>query len=124
MGDDWHFYAPFTGWREVYAEGIFYRRDDHNFIANVKYKEGLLLAKIADMRLDAYLSLQGGGDRNADYWNNYVKAGPGIRLRPFENFDLSISCEYLFCHSWRGDRNGEPGSYRDIAVTLAFWKGF
>lgn len=124
VAQGWHFYAPFFGWREAYADAIFYRRDNRNLIATLDYKEGLLLAKVADVRLDAYLSLQAGADKNSDYWNNYLKAGPGIRVRPFEKIDVSLSCEYLFCHTWRGETLEEPANYRDIAVTLAFWKGF
>ena len=124
VGEGWHFYAPFTGWREVYSDGIFFRRDNRNVIGTLDYKEGLMLATAGPVRLDAYLDFQGGVDRNGDYWNNYVKAGPGIRVRPFESLDVSLSCEYLFCHTWRGDPEDQPSSYRDVAVTLAFWYGF
>jgi hypothetical protein len=126
-GDAWwqvegtEFYAPFTGWREAYADGLYYNRDDDNVIATADYKEGVMMTHWSNTSFDAYLNLEVATDANEDYWNNYVKFGPGIRWTPYVELDLKISLEYLVGEYYRGDLGDTSRSFNDVAITIAFW---
>lgn len=115
-----HFYIPFTGWRETYVDAIFNHRDDQNLISNASYKEGILLGKFEGMTYDAYLAFGAGSDANGDYWNNYVHAGPGFSIRPFEEHDLKIGCEYRSGYNYRAEDDDDLGGYDDINVTISY----
>lgn len=114
-------YLPFTGWREVYADDIYFYRDDNNFISTMDYKEGLMMSRPGNMSFDAYLNLELATDANKDYWNNYIKFGPGIRWTPYVELDLKISLEYFWGEYYRGELDGLARSFDDVAVTIAFW---
>jgi len=123
-GDAWwqvegvRFYVPFKGWRELYADGLYYDRDDSNVIATMDYKEGLMLTRQGNLSFDAYVNLEAATDVNDDYWNNYVRVGPGVRVTPFTELDLKISFEYFVGDYYRG---GNDGSLSDYIITVAFW---
>lgn len=117
-------YIPFTGWREVYADAIYYYQDHNNFISTVDYKEGLALGRVGPVQFDAYITFEGGADINSDYWNNYAQIGPGFRITPFEELDLKIGFEYFEGFYFNGDRDGRSKSYSDFNVTLSFFYEF
>ncbi|MFP4379054.1 MAG: hypothetical protein ACLFUS_01015 [Candidatus Sumerlaeia bacterium] len=117
------FFAPFTGWREVYSDGIYYNRDNHNYIVTFDYKEGLMLGNFPWFNMDAFAAFQAGIDTQGDYWNNYLEIGPGIRFQPIKSLDMKISFEYFFGHYYTGHihEDNEDAFYRDFAITLSFW---
>ena len=115
------FSLPFTGWREVYAEGVYFDRNDENFIGSVHYKEGLLLGRAGRFVYDAYLSLEAGTDENALYWNNYVRGGPGFRITPWDGLDMKIRFEYVVGEYYRGDLRRVEEEFSDVIVALSFY---
>jgi hypothetical protein len=118
------FYLPFAGWREIYADGIYYRHEDHNIIGTLDYKEGLFLAAINGMIFDGYLNLEAGADKNADYWNNYAAFGPGIRWKPFESIDMNVRVEHFWGKYYRGDTEDESSRFNDFVIGLSLWKSW
>lgn len=113
------YYLPFTGWREVYADTI-YLSEQRNLIANLAYKEGLMLGKIGSVNYDAHLTLEAGTDANGDFWNNYLKFGPGVRIAPFKDKDVNINLDFLLGHYYRGQVEDRSRSFVDPCVTLSF----
>lgn len=118
------YYLPFTGWREFYADGIYYYRDDNNFISTLDFKEGLALGRIGPVQFDAFLALESGIDSSSDFWNNYIQVGPGFRLTPFENLDLKLSFEYFWGQYYRGNVENQSDRYSDFVVTLSYFTEF
>jgi hypothetical protein len=117
-------YAPFSGWREIYADAIYYERDGDNVIGTLDHKEGVFLAKIGDATLDAYLTVEAGLDVNEDPWNHYVKGGPGFRITPFSHLDLKVSFEYFLGRYTRGGYGDVDRNIADFEVTASFWMGW
>ena len=116
-------YTPFTGWREVYSDGIYYDHDS-NLIATMDYKEGLMLSRFGSIALDGYISLDVSFDTNEDEWNNYVKIGPGIRVTPFPNLDMKISFEYFLGRYSHGGFGDTSDNISDFEVIIALWHGW
>ena len=113
-------YVPFAGWREVYADGLFLLRDNRNFVSSLSWREGLAMGRIGKTQYDAFLQFQAGGDANGDYWNNYVKVGPGLRIKPFEKHDLSLSFAWMKGMYFRGDTEDVSDRFADFNVALAW----
>jgi len=122
--DGLNLYLPFTGWREVYSDGIYYNHDDGNIIGTLDYKEGFMLAKPGAQKFDAYLCLEAGADKNKDEWNNYIAIGPGIRVAPFSKFDLKLSVEYFWGRYTRGGFDDTDEDISRFVFTLSFWHGW
>lgn len=118
------YYLPFTGWREVYADSIYFNRLDHNWISNLHYREGLALGKCGPVSWDAYLALKGGIDTGGDAWNNYATFGPGIRIAPFRDVDLKLGVEFLRGQYYRGDVGDHSRNFNDAQVFAAFYFEF
>jgi hypothetical protein len=118
------FFLPFTGWRELYADAIYYDHSGRDVIATWDFKEGLGLGRIGPMIVDAYLTAEGSRDTNGDEWSNYLRAGPGIRLTPFAALDCKISLEYLWNRYDRGGYEGVDPSSSGLVVTAVFWHGW
>lgn len=113
---------PLMGWRELYADSLYYSNDD-NWISTADYKEGIMLAKFLGMSTEGYINIRGSIDSGGEGYNNFIKAGPGIRLTPFNNFDLKISFEYLLGGYYCG--SDRPADYiSDAMIILAFWCEF
>ena len=117
-------YAPFTGWREVYSDGIYHEHDEHNVIATLDYKEGLMLARLGSMKLDAYTTIEVSVDKNKDEWNNYIRIGPGFRITPFAKINLKLSFEYFIGRYTHGGFNETDEDISNFVITLAFWHGW
>lgn len=117
------FYLPFTGWREVYADAI-YISDQSDVIANLAYKEGLMLGKAGQVRYDAHLSFEAGADTKGEYWCNYLKFGPGVRVAPFKDKDFNIGLDCLLGTYYRGKLEDKSRSFADLVVTLGFYYEF
>lgn len=118
------FYPPFTGWREVYADAIYYERDHDNVIGTWDHKEGVYLSKWGNATLDAYLALEAGLDANDDPWNHYIKGGPGFRITPFSDLDLKVSFEYFVGRYTKGGYGDVDRDIADFEVTASFWMGW
>ena len=119
-----HAYMPFTGWREVYGDCIYYAHNDNNAILTVDYKEGWMLGRFKTVGLDGYVSIETGADTNADEWNNYIKIGPGVRITPFSNLDLKVSVEYFAGRYLRGGFDTTGGDISELVTTVSFWYGW
>ena len=117
-------YLPFTGWRELYADAIYYDHASQNFIATLEYKEGLGQASMGPVGLDAYVAVEASADTRGDEWYNYVHVGPGIRLTPFPDVDFKISFEYLWSRYYRGGYEEVAASSSSLVITAAFWHGW
>jgi len=113
-------YTPFTGWREVYSDGIYYDHES-NLIATLDYKEGLMLSRFGNIGFDGYISLDASFDTNEDEWNNYVKIGPGIRVTPFPNLDMKISFEHFLGRYFHGGFSDTSDDISDFEINIAFW---
>lgn len=118
------YYLPFNGWREFYADSIFFHRLDNNWISNAHYREGLALGKLGPVSWDAYLAMKGGIDASGDSWNNYATFGPGIRIAPFKDVDLKFGVEFLRGQLYRGDVGDSSRSFNDVQVFAAFYIEF
>lgn len=118
------YYLPLTGWREVYADSIYFNRLDNNWITNVHWREGLALGKWGPASWDAYLAVKGGVDANGDAWNNYATVGPGFRIAPFEDVDLKLGIELLRGRLYRGDAGDSARTFNDVQVFVAFYFEF
>lgn len=116
-------YTPFTGWREVYCDGIYYGHYT-NLIATLDYKEGLMLSRFGNIGFDGYISLETSSDTNKDEWNNYVKIGPGIRITPFPDLDLKIGFEYFLGRYYHGGFGDTSDDISDFEINIAFWHGW
>ncbi len=127
--DETAFFLPFTGWRELYWDAIYFQRDDDNIIANAQGREGFGCVRMGPIASDLYLRLDGNIDRNKDYWNNRVQGGLGVRFRPVLEFDLDlqISCEVI-----AGVYNNRDGRYElpydkeyvGARLELTYWFGW
>ncbi|NOY69147.1 MAG: hypothetical protein GXP53_06595 [Deltaproteobacteria bacterium] len=117
------YYLPFTGWREVYADAIYYG-NENNIVATLDYKEGLMLVPVGPVLFDAYIATQAGTDANGDPWYHFAEIGPGIRVKPFDNLDLQISVEYFMGRYTRGGFGDTKAEIADFEFTIAFWQGW
>lgn len=117
-------YVPFTGWRELYWDCIYYDHADNDLIVTLDYKEGLLLGKTGQTAFDAYIAIEAGWDTNAYEWNNYLASGVGFRVKPFEKLDLKLGVEYLWCNYYRGGYDTVDKHVSSLQFTLELWKGW
>jgi len=117
-------YVPFTGWRELYWDCIYYDHADNNVIVTLDYKEGLLLGKVGQATFDTYIALQVAGDTRTYEWNNYLASGVGFRVKPFEKWDLKIGIEYLWRYYFRGGYDNVDQHVSSPQFTLELWKGW
>lgn len=117
-------YIPFSGWREVYSDGIYYSHGDDNIIFTLDYKEGVMLAKQRHMIFDAYVCVEAGADAEGNEWDNYMTIGPGVRVTPFSNLDLKLGMEYFVGRYTRGEFDGTDEDISKFIITLAFWHGW
>jgi hypothetical protein len=117
-------YAPFSGWRELYGDCIYYHDTDRDVILTLDYKEGLLLGKLGRISFDGYLTMELSCDRKSFEWYNYISAGMGIRIKPFEKMDLTMGLEYLWDYYYGGgfDEIGKHNS--GLLFQLEFWHGW
>lgn len=128
LKNDTTFYLPFTGWRELYWDAIYFERDDHNVIGNVQAREGFGHIDLGPVISDLYLRFDGHMDRNKDYWNNKLQGGLGVRFRPdLEGADLQLSCECVGGHYL--DRDGRYAlpyerDYIGFRLELTYWFGW
>ncbi len=122
------FFWPFTGWRELYWDAIYFKNDRDNFIATAKGKEGFGAFRAGPILTDFYALFHVSVDRNKYYWNNYLLGGLGLQFRPpWEDIDLNLAVELVGGHYF--DRNGpfELPYDRDfigVRVELTFWFGW
>ncbi|MGH9363391.1 MAG: hypothetical protein ACRD2T_15895, partial [Thermoanaerobaculia bacterium] len=125
---DTRLYFPFTRWREFYGDAIYSRYDDDNLIATFQGREGWGTIGAGPVLTDFYIGLNGAGDINRDYWNNYVEGTLGVRLRPRgEELDFKLSVElvagrFIERHG-RFDLPFDP-EYLGARVELTFWFGW
>jgi hypothetical protein len=117
------FYFPFTGWRELYADAIYYGNTD-NFIATLDYKEGLMLFPAGPLLFDAYIATELGADVHGDPWYHFAKIGPGFRVKPFSKLDLKISAEYFMGRYTKGGFGNTDAGIADFKFTIALWHGW
>ncbi|NQT81540.1 hypothetical protein HQ563_00835 [bacterium] len=124
---DSRFYLPFTGWREIYGDLIYYQRDRDNVIGNLQIREGFGDFSLFGANAETYLRLDLIGDTNHDFWNNRAYCGLGMRIKPLKNFDLGISVEYVES-SYFGVEGRDPNPYDQFndgpRVLVAFWHGW
>ena len=124
QAEGWAFFPPFSGWRELYFDSIYFDHQDQNWISTIDYKEGLMMSKVGPVVLDAYLCAGGSIDTNQLEWNNFWKVGPGIRLKPFMELDLKLSVEYFVGRYFLGGYEEVDEDISDAVITLAFWHGW
>jgi cellulose synthase/poly-beta-1,6-N-acetylglucosamine synthase-like glycosyltransferase len=124
------FFLPFTGWRELYADGIYFQRDDDNFIMNAQGREAFGAVRLGPMVTDLYLRLDGAYDSNADFWNNYVQGGLGARFRPAsEDWDVHLDVELIggafIDRAGRYELTDDfDPEYIGARIELSFWFGW
>lgn len=124
------FFWPFTGWREMYGDAIYYQWDRDNIIGTLWAKEGFGCVRLGPLATDLYLRVEALIDRNENYWNNRVQGSVGLRLRPAElDLDLQLSCELVGGHYYdRGGNSEFPAnasrSYGGVRVELTYWFGW
>lgn len=117
-------FVPFTGWRELYWDGIYYDHADNDLIVTLDFKEGLLLGRYGPAAFDAYLALEGGWDTSAYEWNNYLAYGAGARLKPFKELDLKLGIEYFWRNHYRGGYDTVDKHVSSLQFTLELWIGW
>ncbi len=117
QGTRW--YVPFTGWREVYADAIYNGHDHSNIISTSYYREGVLLGRYGAFNYNAYIGVGAATDLHGDSWNNYLRIGPGFGIRPFENIDMQLNCDFFEGIHYRGIEE-ERGNYDDVNITLSY----
>ena len=121
---------PFTGWREIYGDVIYYQWDQDNIIATLWAKEGFGCVRLGPLTSDLYLRAEALIDLNEDYWNNRVQGSVGLRLRPAElDIELQLSCELIGGYYYdRGGSSEFPEDanrgYGGVRVELTYWFGW
>lgn len=122
-----YFYPPFTGWREIYGDAIYFENLRDNVIANIQYKEGFCGFRLDSMPGDLYIRADAVVDRNADYWNNWAQGGIGLRIKPFETPEVYLAVEGLagayFGREGR-DENPHDPAYFTVRVEMTLWHGW
>lgn len=136
---------PFRFWCDVYADGIFSalsrtvqsrQADDtykdstasfNNFIFYANPDVGLVLMDGPGGSLAAYATAYAWFDTHGDWWNNRAMAGPGLRHKPFQAFDLVFAFEYLWGAYYGRERKEDPNPYartfQDLRLQASFWYG-
>jgi len=125
--DRWTKMIPFSFWDEIYADAIYYKRDDKNYIYYINGRAGIRLIRIYKTVLDIYGVNYFICDKNGDFWNNKFEFGSGIRLKPWTDLDLSIYVEFLRGSFWERDgryTNPYEPEYTDVRVGVLFWHGW
>ncbi len=120
--NEYLFYLPGTGWRELYADSLYFSHEK-NWVSTLDYKEGFFISNLRPVGIEAYLSFEVAIDTKQEYWNNYYKAGPGVRFTPFKDFDLKLSFEYLWGGYYRGSDKPKE-TFSDSIIQLALWLEF
>jgi cellulose synthase/poly-beta-1,6-N-acetylglucosamine synthase-like glycosyltransferase len=120
-------YLPFTRWRELYWDAIYFEFDDQNFIANAQGKEGFGTIRLGPILTDLFVGANGSVDVNKDYWNNFAEGTVGVRLRPRWDLDCRLSVGFVAGHIF--DRHGRfelpfDEDYLGARVELTFWFGW
>jgi hypothetical protein len=125
--DRWIRNVPLSFWDEIYSDVTFYNKDDENIIFCMNGKAGARLIRIYKSALDYYFVNYLMYDKNADFWNNKLEFGVGLRIKPWTDLELS-----LFVETVKGtyfDRDGRYenpnlSQYNDVRIGLLFWYGF
>jgi len=122
------FFLPFTGWRELYWDALYFQRDDDNLIGVAQYREGFGAIHFGPVASDIYLRANGGVDLNKDYWNNYVEGSLGVRFRPASDaLDMRLAVEFVGgTYIDRDGRYERPydKEYIGARVELTLWFGW
>lgn len=140
-----NFNFPLRFWCDLYGEGLFsalwrtvrtrgdgdaYRDSTArfaNFILYANPDAGLVLMDGPAGSLAAYATLYAWFDTHQDWWNNRAMAGPGLRLKPFRDFDLVLAGEYLWGAYYGREREEDPNPYpstfQDVRLQASFWYG-
>ncbi|HAK97209.1 MAG TPA: hypothetical protein DCM87_20025 [Planctomycetes bacterium] len=123
------FFLPFTGYRELYWDAIYYARDDDNVIANAQFREAFGCIRAGPLAGDLYFRADGSIDRNKDYWNNRFQGSLGVRVRPVLDIDLDlqVSCEVVA--GVYNDRKGRyelpyDKEYVGARLEVTYWFGW
>ena len=124
--DKWTDYFPITFWDEIYADAIFYKRNENNFISYTNIMAGTRWVRIHKSVFDTYVALYYGFDTNKDFWNNKIDYGLGFRLKPWTDLELSLFLEFL--NGQYLERNGrypipDDLNYKNRRYGVLFWFG-
>jgi len=122
----WKKNFPFSFWDEIYADGLFLKRDHNNFISFTNIRAGIRLTRIYKTVIDVYGVSYFGIDKNKDFWNNKIEYGPSIRIKPWSDLELNLYVEFL--NGSYIDKNGRyenpyGKNYTDRRIGLTFWHG-
>ena len=117
---------PLSFWDEIYADAIHYQKDDNNVASFTNIRAGYRLLRIHKTVFDVYSAWYFAWDINKDYWNNKFELGPGLRIKPWDDLELSLFVEFL--NGYYIDRNGRyplPGGkeFNDRRYGVLFWHG-
>ncbi len=122
------FFLPFTRWRELYWDAIYYERDAHNFIGTLQAKEGIAAFRWGPVAADLYLRFDASLDKNKYYWNNLIEGMIGLRFRPVnEDIDLDVAFEFSGGHYLERDGPYELPYDRDFIgarLEVTYWFGW
>ncbi len=128
LKEETSFFLPFTGWRELYWDCIYFEQDDYNVIGYFHFREGFGSIDWGPLTNDFYVRVDGTMDRNKDYWNNRVQTGVGVRFRPaIEGHDIQVCCELVGGHYLdRGGRYELPydRDYISFRLEMTYWFGW
>ena len=102
---------------DVYSETIYVSRFDHNVIGFGRGRAGISYAAAGPVLSQVLVEGRSGLDRNGDYYNNYVDAGIGNRLRFLAPFRLDVTAG-LYAGSYLGTTNRDPAPSRLTYVEL------
>ncbi len=122
----WKKSFPLSFWDEIYADGLFLKKDHNNIISYTNIRAGGRLARVSKTVVDVYAVSYFGIDKNKDFWNNKIDYGIGVRTKPWSDLDLSLYIEFL--HGTFIDKNGRyenpyGKNYNDRRIGLSFWHG-
>jgi hypothetical protein len=122
------FFLPFTGWRELYWDAIYFEFDRDNFIATAQFHEAFGMLRVGFLQTDMYIGAKGAVDSNGDYWNNFGEGVLGVRFRPRSKiYDMHVDVEFVGGGFLA--RNGDfelpyDREYVGGRIQLSFWFGW
>lgn len=104
----------FDWFGDLYLSAADYSRYDNNIIFQGYTRLGARLLNYKMSNLSAYARLGITADTKGDFFNNVADIGPGVELKPYQPFPLSIRLEYRLSKYFKNVKSGDTDRFNSF----------
>lgn len=116
--------SPLKYWGEVYFDGSYYSRFQHDWIGQLRVRNGLNLMQYHNSSIDGYVGAQVLQDSQRLFYNNLFEYGPGLAFTPDNHYNLTLRTEYIRGMYLINTDNPNSRDYVNRVVTLETYMRF